>query len=189
MSLLSHSLSTARANSTGNDRTSVVVTNTMTEVATEMGKFLPLIRFPTMDSEDFQTKVDASGFFPTDAVVSFYRFFTTKNPVTKWENSYTLFEIAACSFCTIFFKIPRLAIACTWPHGYSHVQRRCREFVKFYNSSSSLPEMRRQISGDAVHLEDYVRWHIFPHSSHFCNDSHHSILSLKFRLMLSFDSL
>ena len=51
--------------------------NEAVTVATEMKKFLPLIRIPTMTVHEFRTVVDASRVLPAEDVNQFYRFFTT----------------------------------------------------------------------------------------------------------------
>ena len=52
-------------------------------VVSEMQKFLPLIRIPTMTLNEFRTVVDPSGVLPSEDLVKFNRFFAATDAREK----------------------------------------------------------------------------------------------------------
>ena len=75
------SVAKARARSRGVEDDDTPATATM--VASEMEKFIPLIRIPTMTLDEFHSVVDASQLLPPGSLLNFYRYFAATNPAEK----------------------------------------------------------------------------------------------------------
>ena len=52
-------------------------------IATEMQKFLPLIRFSTMTPNEFRIIVDSSALLETETVLNLHRYFIATDPIEK----------------------------------------------------------------------------------------------------------